>query len=358
MATTLSDGVSPIGEPRYRRLFEHLPVCILVADLTVTPAVILEANRRAELVYGCTADELVGKPAAHLVPDESKAGLQNVLRRAQLGEAATTETTNRRRDGTTFPARVIATVDPVNNGHLIVAVEDITAEKERRSEAAAIDAERLRIAHEIHDGVAQSLAGLRFRSALWSPQPDAFPPAMRAALSELQDVLGAAIADIRRAIFALRPVDLEALGFLPALTRFVAGLGDQSQLVARLEVVGPGDAVPAAYELPLFRVIQHGLTNAAQHARAGSVRVRLTVDPGGGVALSVLDDGCGFDPGLVGAADRPGHFGLRQMRERIVGLGGTLDICSAPGQGTELLVTLPPVTAGVADAADPDPDRR
>lgn len=144
---------------------------------------------------------------------------------------------------------------------MIVAVEDITAERQRRSEAEAIDAERLRIAHEIHDGVAQSLAGLRFKSALWSHLADSAPSAMRTALDELQVVLTAAIADIRRAVFALRPVDLETLGFLPALTQLVTDFGDQNQLLARLDVVGPQDILPSSYELPLIRIIQEGLNN-------------------------------------------------------------------------------------------------
>ena len=76
----------------------------------------------------------------------------------------------------------------------------------------------------------------------------------------------------------------------------------------------------------------------------------LSVDKAGGVALSVRDDGCGFDPGLVRKDDPPGHFGLRQMRERILDLGGTLDIHSSIGGGTELLVTLPPLTEEVNDA--------
>ena len=235
---------------------------------------------------------------------------------------------------------------------MIVTVEDITAEKQRRSEAEAIDAERRRIAHEIHDGVAQSLAGLRFKSALWSHLADAAPPGMRAALDELQAVLNAAIVDLRRAIFALRPVDLEALGFFPALAQLVSDFGDQNQLAARLEVSGPQDALPAAYELPLFRIIQEGLNNIGQHARASSVLVHLTVDAAGGVAVSVRDNGCGFDPSQLGPADQAGHFGLRQMRERILDLGGTLDIHSALGQGTELVITLPPVTKEVNHAAD------
>ena len=255
----------------------------------------------------------------------------------------TAETINRRRDGTPFPVRVIAAPDPTDAGHMFITVEDITAEKGRRSEAEAIDAERHRIAHEIHDGVAQSLAGLRFKSALWSHLADGAPAGMRAALDEVQAVLNAAIVDIRRAIFALRPVDLDALGFFPALAQLVGDFGDQNQLAARLEVFGPQEALPAAYELPLFRIIQEGLHNIGQHADASSVLVRLTVEPAGGVTASVRDNGRGFDPSLLGPVDRTGHFGLRQMRERILDLGGTLDIRSAIGQGTELIITLPPV---------------
>ena len=347
MLTSESDGASQAGEQRYRRLFEHMPICIFVADLTVPPAIILEANRRAELVYGYTAAELVGMPAAHLVPKDARPTILTILQRVRQGQTVTAETTNQRRDCTRFPVRIIATPDPTDARHMIVTVEDITAEVQHRSEAEAIDAERHRIAHEIHDGVAQSLAGLRFKSALWSHLADAAPPGMRAALDEVQAVLNAAIVDIRRAIFALRPVDLDALGFFPALTQLVGDFGDQNQLAARLEMSGPQDALSPVYELPLFRIIQEGLNNIGRHAHASSVLVRLVVDAADGVAVCVRDDGRGFDPGQLGPADQAGHFGLRQMRERILGLHGTLDIRSASGQGTELVITLPPVTKEV-----------
>jgi signal transduction histidine kinase len=93
--------------------------------------------------------------------------------------------------------------------------------------------------------------------------------------------------------------------------------------------------------LPLFRIVQHGLLNIGQHARANSVLVRLNVGAEGGVTLSLRDNGRGFDPGLAGGTGNSGHFGLRQMCERVLELGGTLDIRSAIGQGTELLITLP-----------------
>jgi PAS domain S-box-containing protein len=353
MAANQAASASQTSERRYRHLFEHAPICIFVIDLSVNPATILEVNRRAKLVYGYTAAELVGMPAVHyLVPEEAVSAIMSITQQVRRGQTVKAEITSRHRDGTTFPVRVIATPDPADSRHMIVTVEDITAEVQYRSETEAIDAERHRIAHELHDGVAQSLAGLRFKSALWTHLADAASPGMRAALDELQAVLNAAIVDIRRAIFALRPVDLDALGFFPALTQLVGDFGDHNQVAARLDVSGPQDALPAVYELPLFRIIQEGLNNISLHAHASSVLVRLQVDATGGVAVSVRDGGRGFDPGQLGPADHPGHFGLRQMRERILELDGTLDIHSAIGQGTELVITLPPLADEVNRAAD------
>jgi len=347
-----SNSARRAGEQRYRRLFESVPICIFVADLTAGSVTILEANRRAGLVYGYTPAELMGMPALQLVPDDARPTVLALMQQVRHGQTVMVETTNQHRDGTRFPVRVIAAPDATDAGRMIVTVEDISAEKQRRTEAEAIDAERRRIAHEIHDGVAQNLAGLRFKSALWSHLADGAPPGMRAALDELQAVLMAAIMDLRRAIFALRPVDLEALGFFPALAQLVGDFGDQNQLAARLEVSGRQEALSSAYELPLFRIMQEGLNNIGQHAGASSVLVRLTVDAAGGVAVSLRDNGRGFDPSQLGPTDQAGHFGLRQMRERILDLGGTLDIRSAPGQGTELVITLPPRTQEVNHAAD------
>jgi PAS domain S-box-containing protein len=340
------------SEQRYRHLFENAPICIFVADLTANPPTIMEANHRAERIYGYTTAEMVGMPAANLVPAEARPFSQAIIERVLQGQTVTTEITNQRRDCTVFPVRVSAAPDPTDIGRMIVTVEDISAEKLRRSETEAIDAERQRIAREIHDGVAQNLAGLRFKSALWQHLAEDAPPGMRAALEELLRVLNDAMVDLRRAIFALRPVDLEVLGFFPALAQLVGDFGDQNQVMAELEALEPHGALPVAYELPLFRVIQEGLNNVGQHAAASSVLVRLAVDASGGVTGSVRDNGRGFDPSQLYPVDKAGHFGLRQMRERIQDLGGTLDICSAPGQGTELVIALPPLPEEGKHAAD------
>jgi len=332
------------SERRFSHLFKHLPVCIIVTDLTVTPEIILEVNHRTELVYGYTEFELVRNPITNLVPEESRAFVQNIIVRVKQGETVTTETTNQRRDCSIFPVRIISTLDPINRDRMITAVEDITSEKQRRSETEAIEAERLRIAHEIHDGVAQSLAGLRFKLALWQHMAADAPPAMRQALDEMQDILNAAIIDLRRAIFDLRPVDLETMGFFPALNQLVCGFGDQTEVCAALEISEPPPTLPAVYELPLFRIIQESLNNIAQHAQASSALARLSVDPAGWIVVSLRDNGCGFDPSQIGSKNMVGHFGLRQMRERLLDLGGTLEIHSEAGLGTELLITLPPIT--------------
>jgi PAS domain S-box-containing protein len=350
MENNPSDSASLAGEQRYRHLFEHMPICIFLVNLTVTPATVLEANRRAELIYGYTAAELVGMPAEHLAPEEARPAVLTLLQQVRRGQTVTVETTHQRRDCTRFPVRVIAAPDPADEGRMIVTVEDISAEAQRRSEAEAIDTERHRIAHEIHDGVAQTLAGLRFKSALWQHLAEGAPPGMRAALDEMQTVLNAAIADLRRAIFALRPVGLESLGFFPALTQLVGDFGDQYQVAARLEIAGPQEALPVGYELPLYRIIQESLGNIGQHAHATSALVRLDVDAAGGVAVSVRDDGCSFDPGQLGPTDQAGHFGLRQMRERVLDLHGALDIHSTLGQGTELVITLPAIARKVNNA--------
>jgi len=330
-------------ERHYHRLFEHLPICIFVVDRTVTPAVIIEANRRAELVYACPAAELARMPVTQLVPEESSSIAAAILQRVEQGETVTAEATHQRPNGTRFPARVTAALDPTVTGQIIVAVEDITIERERRSEAEAIDAERHRIAQDIHDGVTQTLGALRFKSALWSHLAEGAPSGMRAAIDELQAALGEVIVDLRRAIFALRPTELEALGFFPALDQRINAFSDDNQVAARFELTGSPSDLPADYELPLFRIIQEALSNIARHAAASSVVVSLSVDTLGQVVLSMRDNGRGFDPGQPGSAGQKGHFGLRQMRERVQSLKGRLEICSVTGQGTELMISLPPL---------------
>jgi two-component system sensor histidine kinase DegS len=140
----------------------------------------------------------------------------------------------------------------------------------------------------------------------------------------------------------LRPVDLDTLGFLPALRRFSTEFGDQNQIAVVLEVTGAEENLPKPYEWTLFRIVQEGLHNVGKHAQATFVTIELDLATiRSTIRMRIKDNGCGFIPLSVCPSDRRPHFGLQQMRERVEAECGTLTIQSQIDVGTELLVELP-----------------
>ncbi len=331
-------------EERFRALFENAPLGVFEVDLSLTPPRVLHANREAAHIYGRQVEELEAIPLDSLVAPDAEADLERLLDGLRAGETVTLESTHRRQDGSEFPVRMSAALQrAVRRGQAaIVIVEDITAEKAWRSEEEAIAEERHRIAREIHDGLAQDLVSLRMRARLWHQLVDEAPQQMHTEIEALRDLLHRNIREVRRAIFALRPLALDELGFWPALRRFLDEFGEQNQLRVSLEVRGADEALPTLtphLELVLFRIIQEALNNAARHAQASTVWVELHVEAGT-VHLTVRDDGVGFDPAVLEGAVRRGHIGLKQMRERVAGLKGTFALHSEPGRGTEICVRL------------------
>ncbi|EFO79331.1 histidine kinase [Oscillochloris trichoides DG-6] len=203
----------------------------------------------------------------------------------------------------------------------------------------AIMAERTRIARDLHDGVAQSLAFMRMRIDLWEEWLEHDTQRLSEEFRNFKANLRLQIEELRRAIFALRPFELSQLGFSGAMHRFVDEFADQQGWDLHLDLADlPPDLSPAL-ELAAFRFVQEGLTNAAKHAQASSLTVILRqIDAG--LQIIVRDDGIGFNPGEDD--NRPSsHLGLRQMRERAAALDGRLTVISRPGAGTELRVWLP-----------------
>lgn len=225
-------------------------------------------------------------------------------------------------------------------------VESIQGSRRRAREIASVAAleqaiteERTRIASDLHDGVAQSLAFLRMRVNLWEDWLDQEPERLRDEFSTIKGTLRNQIEELRRAIFALRPMELSQLGFVAALRRYVSAFADQQDWELDLELSDLPPDLPHVLELAAFRCVQEALNNAAKHANARNVAVALkAID--GGLQIVVRDDGVGFDPGAQG--EFPGtHLGLRQLRERSAALDGRLTLLSRPGQGTEVRVWLP-----------------
>ena len=222
--------------------------------------------------------------------------------------------------------------------------------QQRQQLAAGIikaqEEERRRVAREIHDGPAQSLANLVFRLEVCEKLLAAERlPELRGELAELKGLIKGSLQEVRKIIFDLRPMALDDLGLVPALRRYLEGLEEREGLVVNLAVFGQEVRLASAVEVGLFRIIQEALHNVSKHARAASARVTLTYGQEQ-LLLSVRDDGRGFDLREVERGGRAGgHFGLISMRERAELLGGRFEVKSAPGQGTRISVAVP-ITEG------------
>ena len=333
-------------EMRFRQLVERAPVCIFQIVLIESEPLILTANRRAEIVYGMTPQMFRSCRLAKLFAVDAMADLDRLVADADRGQTLTIESRHRSVDGRDFPVRISAAPEAVTSANrMILTVEDITVEKQRRSEIEAIEQERRRIAHEIHDGLAQDLSALRLRSTLWHDLVDADPDKMHAELDELSAILKSCIGEVRHSIFALRPVVLDELGFLPAIRKLLASFANLYSLRPQLEITGPIERLNASYELALFRIVQESLNNVGQHADATSVSVMLEVQATDVVTLTIEDDGVGFRHIPEHRPSMDDHFGLQHMRERMESMGGSFAITSEIGAGTRIQVTLPLVNA-------------
>lgn len=218
----------------------------------------------------------------------------------------------------------------------LVTTRQALGESER---AAGALAERERLARDIHDTVAQGLSSIQLLLHT-AGRADAAHPALEQ-IRLARETAAASLAETRKVIQALTPVDLEKHSLRGALVR----LGEVTSLNAGIqvdvEVVGKVRRLPMSVQTALLRVAQGALANAVQHAMAKSVKLRLEFDPES-VCLEVADDGRGFEPAEEHSPDRARPaFGLRAIRERAHQLGGTANVTSRIGEGTSVRVEIP-----------------
>lgn len=196
--------------------------------------------------------------------------------------------------------------------------------------------ERRRLARELHDGLGQNLTALKHRlvQALADLPAEAAP--LRERLSAAVALCAESLDDTRQLSRLLRPPILDDLGLAPALLWLARSVDDSGPMTVVTEIE-PLPALHGELQTLVFRVAQEALNNAARHADAQSVLLRLVVREGV-LQLQVIDDGVGCD---VDAALRSGGSGLGGMRERLRLYGGRLELRSAPGQGTRVRATVP-----------------
>ena len=209
----------------------------------------------------------------------------------------------------------------------------------RRIEREAIIEERRRIAREIHDGVAQSLGYLNLKTKQVSDSVSS-QNTMQALneLNEIRQVMQDTYEDIRESIDQLS-TEIRSLPIIPALANYTREFGSNNGIKVHFNVPRAFPELSPVAELQLLRITQEALTNVRRHAQATEVGLKLE-NTSQAVEMIVKDNGQGFTLSTLEESN-PGYHGLNIIRERAEGLGGTVTINTAPGEGTEVKVSLP-----------------
>ena len=203
----------------------------------------------------------------------------------------------------------------------------------------AQEAERARLAQEVHDGPAQALSNAIFQVEFIDRVFDSDPRMARTELSFLRELLRRELGDVRTFLTQLRPPVLDELGLDGAIVDAIATQAALSGLHITPELAGTSDHLGEATQTVVLRVVQEALQNVRKHAGATNVVVTSALEDGQYV-LEVRDDGRGFDTGAVAARGRR-NFGLQFMRERAELVGAQFEVRSRPEAGPGVRLTIP-----------------
>ncbi|MEK7676739.1 MAG: two-component regulator propeller domain-containing protein [Verrucomicrobiota bacterium] len=234
---------------------------------------------------------------------------------------------------------------------LMRRIKQLNREREKQADfsrrlIAREEAERKRIAHEIHDVLGRDLLLLK-NSAVQGAQDPAAVAASREQFDLISALAGRTLEESRAITYRLRPVELERLGFTHALEAMLAKVSATGGIQVFKEVDDLESALSPDLQLYLYRLVQEGLNNVLKHARASTVMLEIKRH-GDRVSVQLEDNGVGFDPAALNSS-RSGGLGLAGMEERAKLVGGTFHLQSVPGQGTRLHITVPvPAATGLS----------
>jgi two-component system nitrate/nitrite sensor histidine kinase NarX len=270
-------------------------------------------------------------------------------------------------DGILGELCVVRPGDPFNaqERNLLGALADMasiavrTARLHEAEEQWTIHAERDRIARELHDSLAQVLGVIHLQlRSLEARAKDEASLGIADELSAIAETADEAYRDVREAILGLRETVREDDGLEGSLREYLRKYSRQTGIVATLTCEGDTRrALTPRSEVQLLRVVQEALTNTRKHSQAHRVSVRIDC-LGAAPTLTIEDDGVGFDPSTI-ASSMEGGFGMKSMRERVEQIGGSIDVRTAPDQGTTIVVRLDAEdTRGTPSAEAPGAARR
>ncbi|MCC7374819.1 MAG: hypothetical protein IT581_09195 [Verrucomicrobiales bacterium] len=202
------------------------------------------------------------------------------------------------------------------------------------------EAERARIARELHDSLGQEL--LLIRNSALLARRGATATQADPALGDIADRASRTIEEVRAIAYALRPQELDRYGMATAMKGLCDDLSTAGTPTIEFQAEPPLPALGPEVEIGLFRILQECLTNALKHAGASKVHCRLAARASG-AELQVTDDGRGFEPEAVATNEASG-LGLNGMQERVRLLGGQFQVVSQPGHGTTVTVWIPAIS--------------
>lgn len=204
----------------------------------------------------------------------------------------------------------------------------------------AQEEERRRVAREIHDGPAQSMANIVLRAEFCERLIDKDVQAAKKELVHFKQLVRENLKDVRKIIYDLRPMVLDDLGLIPALSRYIEDFKTRFNIDVKLVASPKNIRLPNTLEVAIYRVIQEALQNVNKHAFAKRVLVKVDITKDK-VQAFVRDDGKGFNIMEVFADKEREGYGLLGMRERVELLGGNVHFYSQTGKGTEVAIEIP-----------------
>lgn len=336
------------AEHAYRVLIESMNegALTLASDKTI-----LYANKCFARMVKCPLEQVIGSSFRRFLSAEDQAMLRPLMKRADQS-GAKIQARIHAGDGSIMPAQIsICQVAGQGSSHATISLVVTDLTEARRTEGLlrnlthrlmhAQEAERGRVALELHDNITQLLCAVLFRSQALADKLSARDRPAKKEAVKLRQLLGEAAEEVERISRNLRPSVLDQLGLIAALRAAKTEFANRTGVSVKLACVELAAPLPADAELTLYRILQEALKNVEQHAHARHVSVSLR-QQGAFVQLVIIDDGIGFDTNREPARQRGKNaLGLLGMRERATYAGGILTIKSGHRAGTEIEVRIP-----------------
>jgi PAS domain S-box-containing protein len=337
------------SEQRYRGLFENAHDAICLQDLEGN---IIAANRSCIRLTGYSFEELHSLKLVELISKDSLdtiAGVQNHLLTGAV-PGFRDEVKLVKADGYEAVVQLASSL-VYNNGRpeaIQYIARDVTQQKQMKENLRSFlqqitrtqEEERRRIASGLHDETIQALV-VHCQNIDMFSRTKGLSKQASLRLDKLHQQANEIMQGVRRLVLNLQPAILDNLGLVSALEWLAADATGYSSIVTRLNVIGIEQRLPYEIELVLFHITQEALRNVWKHSQANSVEITLEYTDNN-IQLIISDNGKGFDPPqIVSNLSRHGKVGLARMQERVLLLGGNLEISSEPDKGTTVTTELP-----------------